>query len=106
MGPASSGHDVTFEELCDIVAPIARKHGMLRIWIFGSRARGDNQDDSDYDFCVLAPKECSLLDFCSFISDLEDVLGTKVDAVSENATSKNPYFKEEMLHDRKVVFEA
>ena len=79
---------------------------MLRVCLFGSRARGDNRDDSDYDLCILAPKECGLFKFCSFVSDLEDALGAKVDAVSENAVFKNPYFREEMSHDRKVVFEA
>jgi len=106
MDEKGAGGDLTFDELCEVVAPIARKYGMLRVYLFGSRARGNNRGDSDYDFSVLAPKECGLFKFCSFISDLEDALGKKVDAVSENATFKNPYFREEMIHDRKVVFEA
>ena len=35
------------ERIKSIVAPIAQKHGVEKVWLFGSRARGDAQPDSD-----------------------------------------------------------
>ena len=105
MERAETAHDLSFEELRKIVAPIAMKHGMIRVCLFGSRARGDNTIDSDYDFCILAPKGYGLIKIGSFLCDLNDALGEKVDIISEEGI-RNESFREEMLRDRKVVFEA
>jgi len=106
MNQMDTKRDLTFEELCETVAPIAEKHGIMRVYLFGSRARGDSNADSDYDFCIAAPKGYGLFRIGSFLSDLEEVLGTSVDAVSEDAVFKDPYFKEEMMRERRIVFET
>ena len=36
----------------ETVTPIAQRHGVKRVYLFGSRARGDNRPDSDYDFLI------------------------------------------------------
>jgi len=96
----------SFEELCEIVTPIAEKHGILRVYLFGSRARGDHKEGSDYDFCILAPKGYGLFKIGSFLSDLEDALGAEVNIISEEGISRNEAFVEEMLRDRRIVFEV
>ncbi|MDR0198523.1 MAG: nucleotidyltransferase domain-containing protein [Methanomassiliicoccaceae archaeon] len=106
MDPKGAGTELTFEELRDIVAPIAKKHGMLRVYLFGSRARGDDKTGSDYDFCVLAPKGYGLFKIGSFLSDLEEALRADVDIVSVDALYKSQYFTEERIRDRKIMFEA
>ena len=40
------------ERIKSIVAPIAQKHGVEKVWLFGSRASGDAKPDSDYDFLI------------------------------------------------------
>jgi predicted nucleotidyltransferase len=106
MDQAVAEHELTFEELRDVVTPIAKKYGMIRVYLFGSRARGDNKKDSDFDFCVVAPKGCTLFELGGFLYDLKDALGTKVDVVCEEGLQKRPYFMEEMRRDRKILFEA
>jgi len=106
MGLAESEYGITFEELQTIVAPIARKYGMIRVYLFGSRARSDNKERSDFDFCVIAPEECDLMDLGGFLYDLRDALGTEVDIVCEEDAQKRPAFMEEVLRDRRIVFEA
>ena len=96
----------TFEELREIVAPIAEKHGILRVYLFGSRAREDHKEGSDYDFCILAPKGYGLFKIGSFLNDLEDALGAEVDIISEEGISRNEAFMEEMYRDRRIVFEV
>lgn len=44
--------ETSFEELKELIGPLAGKYGICRIYLFGSRARGDNRDDSDYDMLV------------------------------------------------------
>lgn len=42
----------TVDDLRSIIAPIAARHGVDRIYLFGSYARGDANQDSDIDLRV------------------------------------------------------
>jgi predicted nucleotidyltransferase len=94
----------TLEELHDIVAPLALEYGITRVYLFGSRARGDNRDDSDYDFCIVIPKSFTLLNIGSFLYDLKEALNADVDLVWED--NLRPDMMEEVSRDRRLVFEA
>jgi len=45
----------------EVICSVARQHGVevVQIYLFGSRARGDAQRDSDWDFYVVIDKETS-----------------------------------------------
>lgn len=45
-------NDYTISDMKEIVAPIAHRYGVERIYLFGSRARGDNAPGSDIDLRV------------------------------------------------------
>ena len=42
----------TINEIKGIVAPIAKKHGVNKVYLFGSYARGEATPSSDVDLCV------------------------------------------------------
>ncbi|RZB30370.1 MAG: uncharacterized protein SRB1_02650 [Desulfobacteraceae bacterium Eth-SRB1] len=67
----------------DKIVQLADKYGAKNIRIFGSFARGDNNSESDADFLV--NMEGSLLRRIAFMQDLEDLLGRKVDVVTEKS---------------------
>ena len=94
----------TFEELCDIVGPIAAEYGILSIYLFGSRARGDNRPDSDYDFCVKPPKGMGLFKMGGFYGKLEDALGTGIDIVCEGSLRDD--FSERISKDMRLIYEV
>jgi uncharacterized protein len=64
---------------------LADRHGATEVRIFGSVARGEASADSDVDFLVKMAPDRSLLDHVALWQDLEDLLGRKVDLVSEKA---------------------
>jgi predicted nucleotidyltransferase len=66
----------------DILAAAAR-HGATNVRVFGSVARGDADADSDVDFLVDFEQGRSLLDLAGLLVDLEDLLGHRVDVVTE-----------------------
>lgn len=78
---------VPIAEVSRIVAPIAENHGITRVSLFGSRARGDNRRNSDYDFCVAYSDAMTLCVLSEFIGDLEEALGRTVDVVPEHCMS-------------------
>lgn len=106
MDQIIADHDPSFEELRNIVGPIAEKHGMIRLYLFGSRARGENHKGSDYDFCLVAPLEYGLMKIGSFQYDLQEALQTEVDILCEEDMESKPSLKEEVLRDRRIIFEA
>ena len=45
----------SIDEIRKIVAPIANQHGVDKVFLFGSYARGDATPASDVDLCVTRP---------------------------------------------------
>ena len=85
MGTIENEHDLSFEELCEAVAPIAEKYEVNRIYLFGSRARGENKGGSDYDFYVVLGSVKNLIKICGLLRELEETLGEKVDIITDGA---------------------
>jgi predicted nucleotidyltransferase len=79
------------------VLRIAAEHGADDIRIFGSLARGESGPDSDVDVLIKLGLGRSLLDLIAIKQDLEDLLGCKVDVVTEAAIS--PYIREQVLRE-------
>jgi len=79
----------------DKIVQLADKYGAKNIRIFGSFARGDNNSESDADFLV--NMEGSLLRRIAFMQDLEDLLGRKVDVVTEK--SVHWYVRERIIKE-------
>jgi predicted nucleotidyltransferase len=61
----------------------ARKRGARNVRIFGSVARGDAGPDSDVDILVEFESGRSLLDHAGLMLDLSELLGCKVDVVTD-----------------------
>lgn len=74
------------------VLRIAAAHGASNVRVFGSVARGEEGPDSDLDLLVEMKPESSLLDLVSLWQDLEDLLGHKVDVITEGGIS--PYLRD------------
>ncbi len=70
------------EKRADILA-LAAKHGARNVRIFGSVARGDADEQSDIDFLVQMEPGRSLFDLGGLQYDLEQLLGCRVDVVTE-----------------------
>jgi predicted nucleotidyltransferase len=62
---------------------IAARHGARNVRIFGSLARGEAGPESDVDLLVDLESGRSLLDLGGLLMDLQELLGCKVDVVTE-----------------------
>lgn len=68
----------------ELLAAAARR-GARRVRVFGSVARGDSQPSSDVDFVVQFDAGRSLLDHGGLQMDWQELLGCRVDVVSERS---------------------
>jgi predicted nucleotidyltransferase len=80
---------------------VSHQHGARRVRIFGSAARGQTTETSDLDILVEMETGSSLLDIVAIQQDLEDLLGCKVDVVTESALS--PYIREDVLKEARTL---
>jgi uncharacterized protein len=67
----------------DEILRVAARHGAHHLRVFGSVARGEADERSDVDFLVELEKGRSLLDLGGLLMDLQDLLGRRVDVVTE-----------------------
>ena len=77
---------------------------VLKAWLFGSFARGEQRIDSDVDILVALDKNQHIgLKFFGMWNDLEEILGRNVDLVSEG--SLLPFAQESAEHDKILIYE-
>ena len=79
----------TIEEIRAKTVPIAKSYGIKRMSLFGSYARGDAKDDSDVDICIDKGELQSLLQYFSFVEELEKILSCHVDVVTTGIEDKS-----------------
>ncbi len=66
-----------------LIRTLAAAHGVRKLELFGSAARGEETPASDLDFMVELEPGRSLLDLIGLGEDLQSALGRKVEAVSK-----------------------
>lgn len=76
------------QELAHIVSPIAASYGVDKLYLFGSRARGDQRPDSDYDFLISKGEVQTLFLHAALWQALEDALHSSVDLITDSSDDR------------------
>lgn len=76
---------------------LAKARGIHNVRLFGSMRRDDASPESDIDLLVELPAERSGLVLGGFLLDVSDLLGRKVDVVTEK--SLHPRIREKVLQE-------
>lgn len=77
-------HSIISTHRQEILA-IANQRGIMNVRVFGSMSRGDAGPDSDVDLLVELESGRSGLALGGFLMDVSELLGRKVDVVTEKA---------------------
>jgi hypothetical protein len=65
------------------ILKVAERYGAYNVRVFGSVARGEDDEASDIDFLVNLEAGRSLMDLGGLLYDLQNLLGVPVDVVTE-----------------------
>jgi len=79
------------------ILALAAKHGAYNVRVFGSAVRGEAGPASDVDFLVSVGPKRSPFFPGGLLADLEELLGCKVDIVTEKAL--HWYIREKVLKE-------
>ena len=89
--------DKLIEGKREAILRLAREHGVTRVRIFESMARGDARAESDVDLLVDLDEGRTLLDLGALLMDLQDLLHRRVEVLTEGAL--HPRIKERVLRE-------
>lgn len=94
---------MSVKDLQNKLSPIFRHYGVKRASVFGSVSRGDDNPKSDIDVIVKLGKPMGLVGFVGLVTEMEEILGRKVDLLTEGNVNKfiQPY----ILPDLKTIYE-
>lgn len=86
-----------FEEIKQKIIPILKSHKVTKAGIFGSYARGEQNEKSDIDILVKINKNVGLIEFIGLRSTLQKALRKKVDLVEYETVRQE--IKENIMRD-------
>lgn len=88
------------QEISSAIIPILIKYNVKKASLFGSYAKGSNDEKSDIDILIEPPEEMGL-SVVRLKRELEQVLNKKVDLVSFNGI--NQYLKNSILAGQRII---
>lgn len=92
------------EEIRHIVSKYFVNQPVLKAWLFGSFARGEETPLSDVDILVVLDRSKPIgLKFFGMWNDLEDLLDRSVDFVEEGCLA--PFAVDSVNHDKILIYE-
>lgn len=83
------------------IRALAERHGFREVRVFGSMARNDANEFSDVDLLVTLPAGRTGLALGALLMDVQDLLGRRVDVVTEAAL--HPAFRRRILAEAQVL---
>lgn len=88
------------QEISNTIIPILIKYNVKKASLFGSYARGNNNEKSDIDILIEPPEQMGI-SVVRLKRELEQVLNKKVDLVSFSGISR--YLKDSILANQKII---
>lgn len=88
-----------------IIADYFKTQPVMKAWLFGSFARGEETPNSDVDILVQFDHKqpIGLLRYAGMWREIEDLIGRKVDLVEDGTLM--PFAVESANHDKQLIYE-
>jgi len=90
------------EEIFAKITQLLKDQGARKVAVFGSYIRGEESHESDIDIIVEFSERKSLLELVRMERELSDVLGIKVDLLTEKSIS--PYLIDTIKKEMEVIY--
>ena len=94
------------QTMTQVIAEYFKTQPVLKAWLFGSFARGEETEDSDVDILFVpdrSGKPFTLFTMGGMYMDLRELLGREVDLVEEGTL--RPYASVTANRDKKLIYE-
>ena len=85
------------------IADYFKTQPVLKVWLFGSYARGEETPDSDVDLLIIPEQSVGLFKLSGMLLDLQELLNLRVDLVTEKGLL--PFARESVNKDKILIYE-
>ena len=91
--------------MTQLIADYFKTQPILKSWIFGSYARGEQTSESDIDILILPDKSqhFSLFTLSEMYEDLKELLNREVDLITDGGLM--PFARESADRDKILIYE-
>jgi predicted nucleotidyltransferase len=90
--------------ITNIIAGYFKNQPVVKAWLFGSFARGEQTPESDVDILVVLDENENVgFKFFGMYEDLRELLGRNVDLVTDGLLA--PFARQSVEKDKKLVYE-
>ena len=93
----------TFEEIKNLVKPIAAKYQVEEVYLFGSYARGEATAESDLDFLVFGGKNFKSTLIFALAEEFYEIFHKKIDAFEIDEVNSDSDFYNTVMKERLLV---
>ena len=92
-------------EMLETIREYFKTQPVLKAWLFGSFARGEETEDSDVDILVVYDKNArvSLLTISHMMGELERSIGRRVDLIEDGCLL--PFAVQSANRDKQLIYE-
>ena len=90
---------LTIKEIKNRIRPVVEKHHIKDVYLFGSYARGEANENSDVDIYCSSGDVDTLFKEVDLIRELEEALGKKVDVVTIGS-KMHDFFRQQLEEDK------
>jgi hypothetical protein len=94
---------MTTQTMTQQIADYFKTQPVLKAWLFGSYARGEEHEDSDVDILIQPEKSVGLFKLSGMHLDLQDLLHLNVDLVTVKGLL--PFARESADRDKILIYE-
>ena len=96
---------MTTQTMTQLIAEYFKTQPVLKVWIFGSYARGEQTEESDIDILILPDKSqhFSLFTLSEMYEDLKELLKCEVDLITDGGLM--PFARESADRDKILIYE-
>ena len=92
------------DTIIKLIADYFKTQPVLKAYLFGSFSRGEETESSDIDILIVLDESQHIgLKFFGMYEDLKDLLGRKVDLVTERSLA--PFARESVNRDKILIYE-
>ena len=91
------------EKIRKVASEIAKRHGVERMYLFGSYARGDAMPGSNLNFRIDKGTIRGLFALGGLYADLEDAFGLKIDLVTTDSLDEE--FLRQIASEELLIYE-
>ncbi len=95
---------MTTAQMTQQIAEYFKTQPVLKAWLFGSFARGEETPESDVDILIVLDHSKPVgLQFFGMYEDLKELLGRPIDLVVDRSLA--PFARESVERDKKLIYE-